>query len=102
MMFNLWRVIIHHGCFYILPKEYSFQGYWQGGDSVASDRYCDFITTTCAFQRQNFHECNQHDNTVVAEFGSRLYHNMPHKALVLTVGDLPSNILRWEITSNVG
>lgn len=44
---------------------------------------------------KNLSECNQGTNTVVAEFGSRLFHNMPKNALVLTVGDLPSNILRY-------
>ncbi|XP_052768549.1 transmembrane protein 260-like isoform X2 [Mya arenaria] len=50
----------------------------------------------CSLQMQrNFGECNQHENTAILEFGSRLYNNMPHNALVLTVGDLPSNVLRY-------
>ncbi|XP_053373976.1 transmembrane protein 260-like [Mercenaria mercenaria] len=44
---------------------------------------------------KNLSDCNQGNSTVVAEFGSRLYRNMPQNALVLTVGDLPSNVLRY-------
>ncbi|WAR18880.1 TM260-like protein [Mya arenaria] len=40
----------------------------------------------CSLQMQrNFGECNQHENTAILEFGSRLYNNMPHNALVLTL-----------------
>ena len=46
------------------------------------------------FQQTNFASCNQRNNTVVHEFGSRLLENMPRNALVLTKGDLPSNTLR--------
>ncbi|XP_052275598.1 transmembrane protein 260-like isoform X2 [Dreissena polymorpha] len=49
----------------------------------------------CSKQLRNFADCNHRNNTVVWEFGSRLFHNMPQNALVLTVGDLPSNVLRY-------
>lgn len=45
-------------------------------------------------QERNFADCNMRNNTVVSEFGYRLLNNMPNNALVLTVGDLPSNVLR--------
>jgi len=49
---------------------------------------------TLFFQQNNWDTCNQRTNTVVAEFGHRLLYNMPNNSLVLTVGDLPSNVLR--------
>ncbi|XP_060557049.1 protein O-mannosyl-transferase TMEM260-like isoform X2 [Ruditapes philippinarum] len=53
------------------------------------------VAVFAMYMGKNFSNCNQGTNTVVAEFGSRLYHNMPQNALVLTVGDLPSNVLRY-------
>ncbi|KAL4238129.1 hypothetical protein ACF0H5_002841 [Mactra antiquata] len=51
----------------------------------------------CAAQIQrNLLACNQRENTVVAEFGSRIFNNVPNGALVLTMGDLPSNVLRYK------
>ncbi|KAJ8309177.1 hypothetical protein KUTeg_014051 [Tegillarca granosa] len=55
-----------------------------------------FTILIAVYQLQrNYLLCDQSRNTVVYDFGKEILRSMPPDAIVLTKGDLPSNVLRY-------
>lgn len=53
------------------------------------------------FQNRNWAVCDQSGNQVVYEFGKTVMDSMPPHAIVLTKGDLSSNVIRSGISNSM-